>query len=209
MSCPQVLSGPAPPPPAAPVLHSMGMGATLQLFTAACVNLNPTSFSSPSSPAQQDPVQPDDWESSHNHSPGSGSWLAAAKWMKQAVDIVCCPLRTGVSQSRDQDKVGVELLSYQTMRLIMSPKHRYIIVFDIVSDRLQACDSCWSKSIYNFWGMSVVFWSEIQGKFVVTIHKVQMFEMCQYGCMRSGSCCLWRSQTMFTWTQPHRLLRGH
>ncbi len=65
----------------------------------------------PSSPAQQETVPPDDWESSHNHSPGSRSWHAAAKWIKQVVDIVCWALRTGVSQSRDQDKVGVELLT--------------------------------------------------------------------------------------------------
>lgn len=42
----------------------------------------------PSSPAQQDTVPPDDWESSHNHSPGSRSWHAAAQWIKQVVDIV-------------------------------------------------------------------------------------------------------------------------
>ncbi len=48
---------------------------------------------------------------SHSHGLGSRSRHAAANWMKQAEDIVCCPLRTRVSQSRDQDKGGVELLT--------------------------------------------------------------------------------------------------
>lgn len=64
----------------------------------------------PSSPAQQDTVPPDDWECSHNHRPSTRSRHTVSEWIKQVVDIVCWALRTPVSESRYQDKVGVVLL---------------------------------------------------------------------------------------------------
>lgn len=107
MGCPQVLLELSPP--------QLSLSSTAwewgRRFYCSELPVSMWTPPPPSSSAQQDTVPPDDWESSHNHSPCSRSWHTAAQWIKQVVDIVCWAMRTGVSQSRDQDKVGVELLS--------------------------------------------------------------------------------------------------
>lgn len=104
MGCPQVLL----PPPTSPSPAAWECGRLSYYSQLLVSTWTPPP---PSSPAQQDTLPPDDWESSHNHGPGSRFWHAAAHWIKQVVDIVCWALRTGVSQSGDQDKVGAELLT--------------------------------------------------------------------------------------------------
>lgn len=107
MGCPQVSSERSPPqPPPSSTAWEWGRRCYCSQLPGSAWTPPP-----PSSPAQQDTVPPDDWESSHNHGPGSRSWHAVAEWIIQVVDIVCWALRTGVSRSRDRDKVGVELLT--------------------------------------------------------------------------------------------------
>lgn len=117
---------------------------------------------------------PDDWKSSHNHNRGSRSWHAVAQRVKQVADIVCWALRTGVSQSRDQDKEGVELLSYQGMWLIMSRRIQichcvWLCVWPAAGMWLP---SGWKEKVFiaSRGGRALCFDVELQGKFVVKIH---------------------------------------